>query len=52
MRIPIREKNGIIEDLPDYILVLAWNFFDVIKESNKELAENGSEFLSIQDLHT
>ena len=50
MRIPIMKKNKIEENPPDYILVLAWNFFDSIKESNKNLEQNGSEFINIKDL--
>ena len=37
----IREKNGIEMSSPDYILILAWNFFEAIKNSNKKLEENG-----------
>ena len=52
MRIPIKMKSGIEKNLPDYILILAWNFFDVIKESNRNLEQNGCVFLNIRDLQT
>ena len=46
MKIPIISKER-IKQKPNTLLVLAWNFFDEIKEKNKDLAEN---FLSIKDL--
>ena len=50
MKIPIREKNGILTNPPDYILTLAWNFFDSIKNNNKDLEDGGSKFINIKDL--
>ena len=50
MKIPIRDKNGISDDPPDFILTLAWNFFDSIKENNKTFLEKGCEFINIKDL--
>jgi len=46
MKIPIISKEK-LNSKPDYLLVLAWNFFKEIKENNKSLAKN---FLSIKDL--
>ena len=46
MKIPIISKEK-IKEKPNTILVLAWNFFDEIKEKNKNLAHN---FLNIKDL--
>jgi nucleoside-diphosphate-sugar epimerase len=46
MKIPIISKEK-IKEKPNTILVLAWNFFNEIKEKNKNLAQN---FLNIKDL--
>ena len=46
VKIPIKSKK-FLEDKPDYLLVLAWNFFEDIKKSNKDLAKN---IISIKDL--
>ena len=46
MKIPIISKEK-IKEKPNTILVLAWNFFNEIKEKNKNLAHN---FLNIKDL--
>ena len=46
MKIPIKSKNNLKGDL-DYILVLAWNFFDEIKSKNSDISNN---FLNIKDL--
>ena len=39
VKIPIHDKSY-IKNKPDYLLVLAWNFFDEIKKNNKDLSEN------------
>ena len=44
--IPIKNKNNIKEKNPQ-ILVLAWNFFNEIKNNNKSLTNN---FINIKDL--
>ena len=46
VKIPIYSKDKIVKKKP-LILVLAWNFFNEIKEKNKNLAKN---FLNIKDL--
>ena len=46
MKIPITSKKN-LKEKPDYALVLAWNFFEEIKEKNSDLA---NEFLNIKDL--
>jgi len=46
MKIPILSKQEIKEKV-DYILVLAWNFFDEIEKNNSDLAH---KFISIKDL--
>jgi nucleoside-diphosphate-sugar epimerase len=46
MKIPIKSKKS-LKRKTDYLLVLAWNFFDEIKKSNENLAD---KFVSIKDL--
>ena len=46
VKIPIYSKDKITKKKP-LILVLAWNFFNEIKEKNKNLAQN---FVNIKDL--
>ena len=46
VKIPIKNK-GFLKQKPDYLLVLAWNFFEDIKKNNKDLAKN---IISIKDL--
>lgn len=48
VKIPIVSRNE-ITDKPEHILVLAWNYFEAIKEANKDL---GDIFISIKDLET
>ena len=50
VNIPIKDKNHCNENLPDLIIVMAWNFFDVIVENNKELTDKGVKFISIKEL--
>jgi len=46
VKIPIISKEN-IKQKPDYAIVLAWNFFEDIKNNNKDLAH---ELISIKDL--
>ena len=49
VRIPIQGKNGSLdENPPDNVLVLAWNFFDYIKENNQELINRGCKFITLK----
>ena len=50
VRIPIKSKNGILKNPPDYVLVLAWNFLEYIKQNNKDLLDVGCEFITLKDL--
>jgi nucleoside-diphosphate-sugar epimerase/SAM-dependent methyltransferase len=50
VNIPIKSKENIQKDPPDYIIVLAWNFFEDIKKNNQELTELGCKFITLQDL--
>ena len=46
MKIPIKSKKS-LKGKTDYLLVLAWNFFEEIKKNNSDLAHN---FISIKEL--
>ena len=50
VNIPIKSKDNLQKDPPDYILVLAWNFFDDIKKNNAELVKLGCKFITLKDL--
>lgn len=50
VKIPIVSKEYCMENLPEIIIVLAWNFFEEIKNSNLELISKGVKFISIKDL--
>ena len=46
VRIPIKGKDDV---KADKVLVLAWNFFDYIKQNNQDLIEKGCEFITLKD---
>tara|TARA_B100000963_G_C22628641_1_gene673720 strand:+ start:648 stop:3197 length:2550 start_codon:yes stop_codon:yes gene_type:complete len=48
VKIPIKKKSQ-IKDKDNIILVLAWNFFNSIKENNQNLS---NQFINIKDLET
>ncbi len=50
VNIPIVSKEYCLNNLPDVIIVLAWNFFNEIKSNNKDLIDLGVKFISIKDL--
>jgi novobiocin biosynthesis protein NovU/D-mycarose 3-C-methyltransferase len=45
MHIPVLPVNSILEKMPDYLLILAWNFADEIMSQQKEYAERGGRFI-------
>jgi hypothetical protein len=50
VRIPIYSKEKLNEKLPDVIIVMAWNFFEDIKQNNQDLINKGVKFISVKDL--
>ena len=45
MHIPIVTDKKLIEDKPDYAIILAWNFADEIIENLNEYKKDGGKFL-------
>jgi nucleoside-diphosphate-sugar epimerase/quercetin dioxygenase-like cupin family protein len=50
MKIPICSVEKALDNPPDYILVLAWNFFENIKENNQKLVDAGTKFITLKNL--
>lgn len=45
MKIPIHAPEKLVEDRPDYVLVLAWNFMDEIVGQQKGYSDLGGQFI-------
>jgi len=45
MKIPIRSPESLVTERPDVLLVLAWNFFDEIRQQQSDFAKQGGRFL-------
>ncbi len=45
MHIPILSDSKLLEDKPDYGLILAWNFADEIIKNNEQFKKNGGKFI-------
>ena len=45
MHIPVVDDNKIFKDVPDYALILAWNFADEIMSNLSEFSKKGGKFI-------
>jgi hypothetical protein len=45
MHLPVRETSALLEDQPDYVMILAWNFADEIMRQQSEYAARGGRFI-------
>ena len=45
MHIPVYPDGKLLEDQPDYALILAWNFADEIIKNNSEYRSKGGKFI-------
>lgn len=50
VNISIKNKEHCLNNQPNLVVVLAWNFFEVIKQNNQNLIDRGIKLINIKDL--
>ena len=45
MHIQVNSDEKLLDDMPDYALILAWNFADEIIKNNQEYQKRGGKFI-------
>ena len=52
VKIPIKkiDKEALLNNPPDYMIVFAWNYFDDICQKHRDVQENGTTFITLQQL--
>ena len=45
MHIPVKPDEFLLQDMPDYALILAWNFSTEIMKNLQEYSNSGGKFI-------
>jgi nucleoside-diphosphate-sugar epimerase/quercetin dioxygenase-like cupin family protein len=50
VNVPIKNKDYFLNNVPKAVIVLAWNFYSLIKTNNQDLVDKGVVFVNIKEL--